>query len=155
VSKYLFNEFNPLEAIIDTILPEEVQTPDLVTIVPVNGPIDTKTDFIRSEQETTMQVARKSTTELTQLSELELFTVPEITPKEETVYDVLEVTPDAIVLTPKKTKMPTKSAICAIPEVPKAETTQEPVVVTLKGIKFILNVKTTEVIISDSSIEIK
>jgi hypothetical protein len=51
--------------------------------------------------------------------------------------------------------MPPKSAISAIPEVPKAETTQEPVVVTLKGIKFILNVKTTEVIISDSSIEIK
>jgi hypothetical protein len=135
-----------------------------MTIVPVNGPIDTKTDFLVVEEQTTMRVPRRPI--IKSLDELELFNVPDVPDVEEkeekevekikeTVYDVIEVTPTALVLSTKKNKMPSKSAICATSEVPKDETTQEPVVITLKGIKFILNVKASEVIISDSSIEIK
>jgi hypothetical protein len=133
-----------------------------MTIVPVNGPIDTKTDFLVVEEQTTMRVPRRPI--IKSLDELELFNVPdveemeekeEVKKVEEIVYDVVEVTPTALVLSTKKNKMPSKSAICAKSEVPKEEATPEPVVVTLKGIKFILNVKASEVIISDSSIEIK
>lgn len=165
VPKYISNDVEPLEAITDTIEVKEVETPELMTIVPVNGPIDTKTDFLVVEEQTTMRVPRRPI--IKSLDELELFNVPdveEIEEKEEvkkvekveeTVYDVVEVTPTALVLSTKKNKMPSKSAICAKSEVPKEEATPEPVVITLKGIKFILNVKASEVIISDSSIEIK
>ena len=161
VPKYISNDVEPIEAITDTIEVKEVETPELMTIVPVNGPIDTKTDFLVVEEQTTMRVPRRPI--IKSLDELELFNVPDVEEKEkkevdkieETVYDVVEVTPTSLVLSDKKNKMHPKSAICATSEVPKDETPQEPVVVTLKGIKFILNVKTTEVIITDSSIEIK
>ena len=166
VPKYLISDSESIEAITETIEAEEVESDAEVTIVPVNGPIDTKTDFITLQEQTTLRVAKKPLVK--SLEELELFTMPE-TPQEleKTIYDVVEVTPTALVLTPKQNKMHPKSAISAISEISEENAEEkptdkatdkpsdEPVTITLKGIKFILNLKASEVTITDNSIEIK